>query len=76
MKCNVAPGPLQGLVPRLACWGLIEVVEDSGGHARGQATSGEHPDIYYRRFPPSMCLYLDPQKGIRDPHIGPIWYLR
>ena len=56
--------------------GLTEVVENSGGHVRGQATSGEHPDIYYRGCPPSMCLDLDPQKGIRDPHMGPIGYLR
>ena len=26
--------------------------------------------------PPSMCLALDPENGIRDPHMGPIGCLR
>ena len=29
--------------------------EDIGGHARGQATNGVHPNIYYRRYPPPVC---------------------
>ena len=50
--------------------------EDTGGHARGQATSGVHLDIYYRRCPPSLCLAWIPMKGIRDPHRGPMGSLR
>ena len=30
--------------------------EDSRGHARGQMTSGVHPDIYYHRCLPSCML--------------------
>ena len=55
---------------------LGRLKEDTGGHARGQATNGVHPDIYYRSCPPSYVLSLDPQKGIRDPHRGPIGSLR
>ena len=38
-----------------------------GVNARGQATSGVHPDIYYRRFPPSLCLAWIPRKGSETP---------
>ena len=50
--------------------------EDTGGHARGQATNGVHPDIYYCRCSPFCVLTLDPWRGIRDPHMGPIGCLR
>ena len=34
---------------------LGRLKEDTGGHERGQATNGVHPDIYYRRCRPSPC---------------------
>ena len=38
-----------------------------GVNARGQATSGVHPDIFYRGCPPSLCLAWIPRKGLETP---------
>ena len=46
---------------QVGAWGKLGgLKEDTGGHARGQATSEVHPDIYYCRCPPSCVLSLDP----------------
>ena len=34
-----------------------------GVNARGQATNRVHPDIYYHKCPPSLCLAWIPRKG-------------
>ena len=41
-----------------------------GVNARGQATSGVQPAIYYRRCPPSSCLAWIPRKGSKTPIWG------
>ena len=38
-----------------------------GVYARGQATSGVHPDIFYRGCPPSLCSAWIPRKGSKTP---------
>ena len=38
-----------------------------GVNAKGQATSGVQPDIYYRRCPPSLCLAWIPKRDQRPP---------
>ena len=49
--------------------GLTEVEEDTGGYAGGQATSGEHPDIFYRRCPPLLVLrFGSPERDQRPPY--------
>ena len=55
---------------------LGRLKEDPGDHARGQATSRVHLDIYYRRCPPSLCLAWIPKKGSETPIGGPIGSLR
>ena len=49
---------------QVGAWGKLGgLKEDTGGHARGQATSGVHLDNYYCRCPPSLCLAWIPKKG-------------
>ena len=38
-----------------------------GVNARGQATSGVHPNIYYHKCPPSLCIAWIPRKGSKTP---------
>ena len=44
---------IETYVVQIGAWKhLGGLKEDTGGYARGQATSGVHLDIYYRRCPP------------------------
>ena len=53
---------------RVGAWEQLgRLKEDTGGHARGQAISGVHLDIYYHRCPPSLCLAWIPRKGSETP---------